>query len=767
MSKYVFTSLILLPSILLGGILEKEVKFSLNEAGFRKIEGYDAIVLPGHGTTSTIGAPELPRAALHLSLPPGATVTAVEILACESEMLPGTYDVFPAQPLIPTSHVELYHKFVPQDPTIYSSSAPYPDRIIECAGTGTMSGYRIAGLLVHPFQYVPSEGKLVFHRSIRFRVSYNTDTGNAKRLPLKKIELFLPDVRSLVINPDDVESFKPPARRPGEKAYSSTSLPPGDWDYVIIAASAADSGVLDPVRAWKHKKGVRAKTVLRDFIYANYSGTNQAKVKSFVADAEATWGASWFLVAGDVDVIPIKKLSTGGSIQGEPIPSDHYYADTDPLAGTQPDYEDVWLSRASIETLKECSTFVKKTLGYEKNPSFGYTQTLAYFPSCTLASTNLGHSADTIAKITPSPQWLDNIRQEWHGYLSTSEIQQAFNSGIYFCHISAHGGPEGWGHSQVCGKHLIANVDALTNFPNLFILNAMCCFIGCLDTGSGDCYTEHMANNPNGGTAGIIGNSRYGWTGRYGYMEIGSEGFNAEFYRRLCQHDVYNFAKTEGMARNSKVVTARSENYTEYCLYDHVPLGDPEMPMWSKEPASLQVTHADDILPAAQNFAVEVKDGGSSPLSQARVCLMNDSVYERGYTNASGQLSLSVFPPEPGTLWVTVTAHNFIPYEGYAVIQESGVEFDSNSPKAFDITLHPNPCIGQLMIRYQLPITAHMVLSVYDVTGRLVETLLNSRESMGYHNVAWDARTAGTGIYFCKMETDDFTQVRKFLVVER
>ncbi|MBI4721773.1 MAG: hypothetical protein HY769_02030, partial [Candidatus Stahlbacteria bacterium] len=660
MYKYI-CMIVLLPSFILGEVIEKEIMFSIGEVRFSKCKGYDVITLGNYGYTDEIGAPMLPCAGISLIVPPGATVTNAEIISSEIEELPGTYNIFPVQPAIEISSGKV-PDFVQPNLKIYSNKEAYPQKIIEYSATGTMSGYRLAGLVIHPIQYIPAAKKVVFYSSIRVKVYYELDILKIKRMPERKAKLFAQDIKSLVINPEDVDMWMPPIKPLG----GSIALPAENWEYVMVVGNSSDSVILDPLRLWKQKKGVPSKIVNTGFIYSNYSGSdNQAKIKNFIADAETTWGATWVVLCGDVNVVPMKELDNGYTAN---FPSDHYYADTDPTGGRpQPDYEDVWVSRASINNAQECSTFVKKTLIYEKNPSFGYNQSLIYYPSIELYDfAYYGYSADTIAKVTPTPSWKDSIRYNWVQTLTRPEVQSALQSGIYFCHVSAHGGPEGWGHSSIHEMHQIADADAMTNFPNLFIFNAISCNIARIDDTT-DCYTEHMQNNPNGGTAGIIGNIRSG-LGGYAYQEDKAEGYDVEFYRQLCLHNVYNFAKTEGMAHNAKVPRAQQSSECKYSMYCHIALGDPEMPMWTNAPALLTVTYLNAVEIGTQNFLVKVKDGAGLPIPDARVCLMANDVYTRGYTNASGEITLPISPSQPETLWVTVTTHNFIPYEGYATV---------------------------------------------------------------------------------------------------
>ena len=61
----------------------------------------------------------------------------------------------------------------------------------------------------------------------------------------------------------------------------------------------------------------------------------------------------------------------------------------------------------------------------------------------------------------------------------------------------------------------------------------------------------------------------------------------------------------------------------------------------------------------------------------------------------------------------------------------------------------PNPFNPQTTIAYTLPAAGHILVAVYDVTGRLVETLVDRIESSGFHEMRWrPAPTLPSGVYF-------------------
>jgi len=74
---------------------------------------------------------------------------------------------------------------------------------------------------------------------------------------------------------------------------------------------------------------------------------------------------------------------------------------------------------------------------------------------------------------------------------------------------------------------------------------------------------------------------------------------------------------------------------------------------------------------------------------------------------------------------------------------------------------YPNPFNPQTTIRYQLPDEGHVKLQVFDLTGRLVETLVDENQAMGEYSKTWNAESVSSGIYFYRLESKDFTSVKK------
>ena len=79
---------------------------------------------------------------------------------------------------------------------------------------------------------------------------------------------------------------------------------------------------------------------------------------------------------------------------------------------------------------------------------------------------------------------------------------------------------------------------------------------------------------------------------------------------------------------------------------------------------------------------------------------------------------------------------------------------------------YPNPFNPVTNINFSIPKTGVVKLTVYDAAGRETATLFNGELSAGTYNYDFDASHLASGIYFYKLEADDFTQTKKMVLVK-
>ncbi len=84
---------------------------------------------------------------------------------------------------------------------------------------------------------------------------------------------------------------------------------------------------------------------------------------------------------------------------------------------------------------------------------------------------------------------------------------------------------------------------------------------------------------------------------------------------------------------------------------------------------------------------------------------------------------------------------------------------------------YPNPFNPTTTIRYDLPQNSKVILTIYNILGQKVRTLVQKQQPAGQYQVQWDGRDdsgekVSSGVYLYKMVAGDFVQVKKMLLVK-
>jgi hypothetical protein len=83
----------------------------------------------------------------------------------------------------------------------------------------------------------------------------------------------------------------------------------------------------------------------------------------------------------------------------------------------------------------------------------------------------------------------------------------------------------------------------------------------------------------------------------------------------------------------------------------------------------------------------------------------------------------------------------------------------------------PNPFVNQTAIRYSLSAKTKASLLIYDITGRLVKTLVNTSIEPGVYSINWNGRNdrdqqVASGVYFYQLKTDNYLKTNKLLLTK-
>ena len=118
-----------------------------------------------------------------------------------------------------------------------------------------------------------------------------------------------------------------------------------------------------------------------------------------------------------------------------------------------------------------------------------------------------------------------------------------------------------------------------------------------------------------------------------------------------------------------------------------------------------------------------------------------------------------------GDLFVGNIKGGFYFYENRDVI---GIQtISSNVPDGFLLKQnYPNPFNPTTNIAFDLPKPGFVELSVYDITGKLIQNLLSQQLSPGSYNYDWDAAELSSGVYFYTLKAGDFVSTKKMLLLK-
>jgi hypothetical protein len=406
-----------------------------------------------------------------------------------------------------------------------------------------------------------------------------------------------------------------------------------------------------PLIEWKTKKGVPAVCVP-----LSVTGSTPTQIKSYIQNAYDTWNPrpEFILLVGSPDLLPA--YSSGYNYY------DGYYAD---MTG---DYEmELSIGRFHCATLVQCSLMVAKTIGYEKSETMHDS---AWFSKGT---TIVGEDNPPDPYYQADTRYIRNFWQrtafytQIDSFISTqgnnaTDVINAINDGRAFVVYRGQSVSYWWGQFDV-------DPDLTNNGYKLPIVVSGTCATMTLTPGEqmlGDDFLRAgTVQNPKG-AVGFFGTAFVS-----SHISLYRGTVTKGFFQALYQDRIYTMG---GAAKRGKFILDSlyhiQDRYLEWNL-----LGDPELNVWTSKPKLLTVTHDTIIYLQPADFPVSVYSN-TTPVQNALVCVMMDStVYNTGYTDINGQLTLSLTPQHIGTLQVTVTGHNYFPYEGTAQVMAGNIPY--------------------------------------------------------------------------------------------
>ena len=151
--------------------------------------------------------------------------------------------------------------------------------------------------------------------------------------------------------------------------------------------------------------------------------------------------------------------------------------------------------------------------------------------------------------------------------------------------------------------------------------------------------------------------------------------------------------------------------------------------------------------------------------------------FTQGMAIAPGEeaiLSIRFTPPTP-MLWQSDMEIGSNASNGDAHVQCIGTGLPSvsvgdtpeNSPVTFELRQNtPNPFNPVTFIEYSIPQNGNVQLTVYNSLGEEITRLVDGQVSAGHHTAVFDGASLGSGIYFYRITTEGFTQMKKMVLMK-
>ena len=95
------------------------------------------------------------------------------------------------------------------------------------------------------------------------------------------------------------------------------------------------------------------------------------------------------------------------------------------------------------------------------------------------------------------------------------------------------------------------------------------------------------------------------------------------------------------------------------------------------------------------------------------------------------------------------------------------IEVNFGSPIKIELTQnYPNPFNPSTTISFSLPESGNVILKIYNVIGKEIETLVEGYREAGIYTVNFNAEELASGMYIYSLRTNGFTETKKMLFMK-
>ncbi len=664
--------------------VEIEYTFPPPEMTEKEVNGitYQYVHLDGgFGQLSTVGKPALPMRNHNIALPPGSQAQ-IQILDSQSEVQ-GNYLIHPALEPARDEAGSPEPEFI-IDEEFYESDQNYPDQPVRIIAINELQDIKLAQVQICPVQYNPRRRELTIYSYLKFKVEFIGGTGEPFNIQTQSPQS-AQVLKNVVINSESIPA--------GVEAEESESGTPSPSDIIIITHSdyleAANS-----LAVWKRQMGYTVEVI-------SQSNWTASEVKTAIHDRYNSWTPKpgYFIIIGDHDDVPAETSNVE-----TPHVTDLYYACMD---GPSDYYPDMAHGRVSVSSASEANDVINKIIDYQRNPSTdssfythgttcalfqddnldgyadrrfsltseeirnhlidnGYTVDRIYYADSSVTPTNWNNTI--YATGDPIPSELLKPGFAWDG--DSADIISSIDAGRFLLFHRDHGysGGTGW----AAPYFVTANISSLNNGVNLPVVFSINCHTGEFDLP--ECFSEAFLRHDSG-AVGVFGASDYSFSGYNDGLSLGfidaiwsdpplvpSFPHNPTANVTVTPHDpMYTMGNVlnQGKIRMEETWDS-STTYSKYTFELFHYFGDPSMRIWTAVPQTITANHDSQITAGQTSFSIS---NASCQNGTATLYYNGEIIGKESLSAGACSIALSPSPANPGTAILTITSHNYHPYQ--------------------------------------------------------------------------------------------------------
>jgi hypothetical protein len=408
--------------------------------------------------------------------------------------------------------------------------------------------------------------------------------------------------------------------------------------YLIITHPNFESAV-QPLADWHHREGLETEVLA-------INTSSSTTVKNEITERYNQGDLEYVLLVGDTNYMPVYYWS--GYL------SDYWYTC---ITGGPDLFADITIGRLSVTNSTDVQKQVAKILTYEKNPPLdSWLNKIALVAHREDAPGKYVDCKEDIrTQIIPQPPYYVDT---YYGHLpsgTNNNVATAINEGRNIVNYRGHGTTTSWVDWGYGGQSwTTTNINNLDNGDWTPVVFNIACDNNRIQS---SCLGETWLNKSLGGAVASLGASAPSYT-------YPNHDYDKELFRQFCDSGplqecrlgwISNAAATYIINNHGGIGQDNAKMY----LW----LGDPATEIWTDIPEFLTVDHPGEVNVGPQNIEITVTDNGNVIEGSTVFLYKPDEVYEVGTTGSDGVVTLRIMPSTMGTLYVTVSQHDYLPSE--------------------------------------------------------------------------------------------------------